>query len=72
MSKVNALISMLAVAAVAFFIGYVVGPAPPEDETAISPEQAAKLPTVAKGIEMCPRMGPVHPKVTILEFSEFQ
>jgi len=72
MSKANALLSMLAVAVVAFLVGYVVGSSTTEEEIAISPEQAAKLPTVAKGVAMCPSKGGEEPKVTILEFSEFQ
>lgn len=73
MSRINALISVVAAAAVAFVIGYMVGSSAVGDgESPITPEQAAKLPTVAKGIAMCPSKGPEHAKVTILEFSEFQ
>jgi predicted PurR-regulated permease PerM len=74
MSRLNALLSIVAVGVVAFFVGYIVGTSAVEqgEETPITAEQAAKLPTVAKGIEMCPDKGPKDAKVTILEFSEFQ
>lgn len=74
MSRLNAILSIFAVGVVAFFLGYVVGGAAnaPEEETTITPEQAAKLPTAAKGIDMAPFKGPKDAKVTILEFSEFQ
>jgi hypothetical protein len=74
MSRLNAILSIFAVGVVAFFLGYVVGTASvaEPEETTITPEQAAKLPTVAKGIDMAPFKGPKDAKVTILEFSEFQ
>ena len=73
MNRLNAIITIAAVGVVAFLIGYVVGTASVEDgETTITPEQAAKLPTVAKAVEMAPYKGAEHAKVTILEFTEFQ
>jgi hypothetical protein len=74
MSRLNALLSIAAVGVIAFFLGYVAGTASVEEggEIPITAEQAAELPTVAKGIDMAPFKGPKDAKVTILEFSEFQ
>lgn len=73
MNRANFFLSLLVVAGLAFFIGYVVGSSTVVDEEgAISAEQAAKLPTIAKAIDMAPFKGSKHAKVTILEFSEFQ
>jgi len=73
MSKVNVILSLVATAVVAFLIGYVVGShGTPEGESAITAEQAAELPTVAKGVEHCPARGGANPKVTILELIDFQ
>jgi len=73
MSRANILGVMVTVAVVAFVIGYIVGSSGSEEEEGpLTAEQAAKLPTVAKGIEMCPFKGADPAKVTILEFTEFQ
>ncbi len=73
MSKVNVILSLVATAVVAFVIGYVVGSrGTPDGESTITAEQAAELPTVAKGVEHCPQKGGEKPKVTILEFIDFQ
>jgi hypothetical protein len=74
MSKTNFIVSLVVVAGIAFAVGYIVGGSMKDDggEPTVTAEQAAKLPTVAKGIEMCPSLGPEGAKVTVLEFSEFQ
>ena len=43
--------------------------APPEPA---SPDVAKEQPSVAKGIEHCPTLGPEHAKVTIVEWTDFQ
>ncbi len=73
MNRLNVLLSVVAVAVVAFVVGYIVGASTTEEgETPISEEKIKSLPTVAKGIEHCPFKGPAEAKVTIVEFTDYQ
>jgi len=72
MTRLNLALSLAAVAVVAFLVGYVVGSSGVKEETIVSPDQAAKLPTVAKGLEHCPAKGADNAKVSIIEFTDYQ
>lgn len=72
MSKLNLILSLAAVAVVAFLVGYVVGSSSKKEEPVVSTDAAANLPTVALGIQHCPSKGPEHAKATIIEFTDYQ
>jgi hypothetical protein len=74
MSKLNTVLSLVAVGVVAFVVGYIVGGStgPKQEPGAVIPEEAATLPTVAKGLEHCFARGAQAAKVSIVEFSDFQ
>lgn len=75
MSKLNVLLSMAAVAVVAFLVGYMVGASSVDegaDGVKIDVDKVKQLPTVAKGIEHCPYKGAEEAKVTIVEFTDYQ
>ena len=75
MNKLNVLLSLAAVAVVAFLVGYMVGASSVEeasDGVTIDVDKGKALPTVAKGIEHCPFKGAEVAKVTIVEYTDYQ
>ena len=73
MNKTNWILSLVAVAVLAFVGGYITGNSgSDEDVEPISADKLAKFPEAAPGAENCPFKGPDHAKVTIVEFTDFQ